>query len=522
MTKFKKYLVVIFGLAILASQLFYKPHALSSAATTPIGLSLFFQNGQMAPFRLIGDAPRYMQEIDLTATAETATDQGIQPIIQSGDLAGLDWSGVRMVDEDWRPDVDVTFIRQRFYRGAKWMEQPSTFRLIQTDSGGLPVGPPLTVSAGKDDKWKKNDDGFVRRFVARQITPGCSAVGDCSGSSRFTAQGLVQWRDALQADQSAQRISPQAASLNLEWNRDPNHSHSVEIQHAEPSDYPYGYGFEPSLQAINPPANGNFYAPGETVSIRVTFRDGQGNRLHPEGSLPTYGEFNRGEITSGLRYYDGFRLFPTTYYALKHREGNLLLTLSGPLDRLDTSQASIGIEQFFVPQITVATAAADGWSGVGTIIPPAPIVFGGTIVPALWETPVSDVVNLVIPPDALPGTYVAALKARRDFGGEALNRGATIKLQVGTAMVTAFNPSTGKCNTCHSGPSALGRALHGVSDRSACYSCHASLSIEPDAALDIRVHMVHDRSARFPGVMTNCSVCHTTPPSGRARGLLGN
>jgi hypothetical protein len=522
MYRFKKYLVVTFGMTILASQLVYKPQALSSAATTPVGLSLLFQDGQIAPFTLLGNAPRYLQEVDITATAETTTDQGIQPIVQSGDLARLDWSGVKMVDEDWRPDVDGTFIRQRFYRGAKWMQQPSNFILIQRNGAGQQVGDQLTVSAGKDDEWKGGDDGFVRRFVARQITRGCPAVGDCSGASRFTAQGLVQWRDALHAEQKAQPISPQATRLTLEWNRDPGYSRSVEIQHAEPSAFPYGYGFEPSLQAINPPANGSFYTPGETVSFRVTFRDGQGNRLHPEGSLPTYGEFIRGEITSGLRYYDGFRLFPTTYYALKHREGNSLLTLSGPVDRLHTPKATVGIEQFFAPQLIVATVAADGWSGVGTVIPPAPVLFGGTIVPALWETPVSDIINLDIPSDALPGTYVAALKARRDFCGEALNRAATIKLQVGTATVTAFNPTTGSCNTCHTGPSALGRVLHGVSDRSACYSCHASLAVEPDAALDIRVHMVHDRSARFPGVMTNCSLCHSTPPSGPARGLLGN
>ena len=521
MYKLKKYLVAISGLAVLASQLVNKPLALGTAATTPIGLSLFFQNGQMAPLTLIGEAPRYLQEIDLIATAETATDLGIQPIIESGDLAGLDWDGVSMVDEDWRPDVDGTFIRQRFYRGAKWMEQPSTFRLIPTDSNGDPAGEPLTASAGKDDRWQEGDDGFVRRFVARQITRGCRAVGDCAGTSRFTAQGLVQLRDALHAEQRAQQIPQTATRLTLEWNRDHGPARGVQLLHAAPSDFPYGYGFEPSLQVINPPANGSYYVPGETVSFRVTFRDGQGHRLHPEGALPTYGEFNRGEIASGIRYYDGFRLFPTTYYALKHREGNSILSLSGPLDRLHTPQATVGVEQFFAPQVTVATTATDGWSGVAAIIPPAPILFGGTVVPALWETPVSDVINLVIPPDALAGTYVAALKARRDFGGEALNRAATIKLQVGTAMATAFNPSTGSCQTCHTGPSALGRVLHGLSDRSACYSCHAALAVEPDSALDIRVHMVHDRSARFPGEMTNCALCHLTPPGGPARGLLG-
>src|SRR4029453_5106404 len=105
-----------------------------------------------------------------------------------------------------------------------------------------------------------------------------------------------------------------------------------------------------------------YFAPGDTVHLRVTFRDGQGNRLHPLGSLPTYGEFVRGEIASGLRYYDGFRLFPTTYYALKHRESNLLLTPSGPTDRLKTPTQPVQVTEFFVPQATIATPAADGYS----------------------------------------------------------------------------------------------------------------------------------------------------------------
>ncbi len=38
---------------------------------------------------------------------------------------------------------------------------------------------------------------------------------------------------------------------------------------------------------------------------------------------------------SGLaRYYDPTRVNSTVYYALKHREGNILVALSGPTDKL--------------------------------------------------------------------------------------------------------------------------------------------------------------------------------------------
>ncbi len=119
---------------------------------------------------------------------------------------------------------------------------------------------------------------------------------------------------------------------------------------------------------------------------------------------------------------------------------------------------------------------------------------------------------------------MAALKARREWGGEALNRAVTLEIQVGTATPTPFVAKTGPCNTCHTGPSSLPNRLHGLGDRRACFACHSPLAFEPDAAIDIRVHMVHDRSDRFAamGKITHCALCHLTPPTGLARGLLSH
>ena len=63
----------------------------------PVGLSLFFRDGVAAPINLVGDAPRFLQEIDITASVTTSTDQGIQPLIQSSQMANLDWRGVHFV-----------------------------------------------------------------------------------------------------------------------------------------------------------------------------------------------------------------------------------------------------------------------------------------------------------------------------------------------------------------------------------------------------------------------------------------
>src|SRR5262249_37417855 len=144
------------------------------------------------------------------------------------------------------------------------------------------------------------------------------------------------------------------------------------------------------------------------VSFRVTFRDREGHRLHPEGQLPTYESFVSGQTTSGLRYLD-LQLQTRLYYALKHRESNLFVVLSGPTDKLVTPKTVVDPSLFFGPQVPFATAAVDGYSAVGQTIPPTAIIFGGLGNPALWSTPVSDVVTFTVPSDAQPGTYVTAI-----------------------------------------------------------------------------------------------------------------
>jgi hypothetical protein len=189
--------------------------ALPAGAVEPaaVGLTLFFRNSQMNSLTMVGDSPRFLQGIDLLATASPCrVDEGIASLVHQGEFASLDWTGVKLADEDWRLDFDgVHFVRQRFHRNARWMDRPSQFLVVPTDDAGNPVGPVLQASAGRDDCLNAGDDGFVRRFLARQIARGCPAIGDTTGAT-FEAQGLVQWRDALHADQDARAI-PLCATL---------------------------------------------------------------------------------------------------------------------------------------------------------------------------------------------------------------------------------------------------------------------------------------------------------------------
>ena len=60
-----------------------------SFADDRVGLSLFFQNGQATPIKLVGNNSRYLQEVDIAVTSPPSTpDQGILPLQQSANLAG--------------------------------------------------------------------------------------------------------------------------------------------------------------------------------------------------------------------------------------------------------------------------------------------------------------------------------------------------------------------------------------------------------------------------------------------------
>jgi hypothetical protein len=488
-----------------------------AGGSAPVGLSLFFQNGVSAPLKFIANPPRFLQEIDITESVPSSTDQGITPLITSSAVRALDWRGITQVEETWVPALDGSFTRERYYRNARWMEAKSSFKVVALDADGRPIGPELVAHAGSDDQRGTQDDEFTRRFSARQIATGCASIGDCT-SATFSCEALIQVRDALHPERDARVIPASAKRLRLTFGPLPANHYDVDVTHRSPTDAAFGYGFNVALEPVGGPANHAFYVPGESASFRVTFRDGHGNRLYPEGALPTFAAVLSGQDEAGLRYLN-LPLQTRLYYALKHRESNLLMVLSGPTNKLKTPATVVDPNLLFGAQVPFATRAVDGFSAVGATLPPAGIIFGGFANAALWSLPVSDLVTFTIPADAEPGTYLAAIKARREFGGEALNRAGSVDIQVGQAAHTGFTPKTA-CGTCHSEPRTdFATILHGMGDRRACFGCHSSLGIEFDNALDIRVHTIHDRSDRFGASVHNCSNCHLAAPAGPARGL---
>jgi hypothetical protein len=493
------------------------PVSSEAAAVNGVGLSLFFRNGVMAPITFVGNPGRFLQEIDIVSTSPASTvDAGIQPLISNaGDFSQLDWAGVHQVEEQWTAAANGTFTRSRYYRGANWMTKLSTFTLTGVDAAGKWVGTPLTANGGVDNRLSEGqDDDWVRRFVARQVATGCPAMNNCTGAS-FVAQGLVQLRDALRPNNITQTIPTTAVALELHWSQS-TQVYRVALNHVAATAFPYGYGFVPKLQAVNPPVNGMFYMPGDQLQLRITFVDGAGVRLHPVGSLPTYQQVMSGQDTSGIHYYDP-TLNPQLYYALKHRESNGLVGFAGPTNKMTTAKEIAPIN-IFTPQVVTATTAVDGFSALVVGYPPLAVTRGTGTAKLPPDTPVSDIVTFTIPTDALPGTYVAALKARREFGGEALNRGAIINVQVGTTVATGPSPKVGNCGDCHEGRAALSVILHGLPDNRPCAACHNGSTFI--GAYDVRVHTIHDRSNRLEDPITECRNCHMDTLTTPGRGIL--
>jgi hypothetical protein len=507
-------------LPVLAAMALAPSTALAWGGETT-SLGVFFRNGGSSTVDIVGGGRRYIDEVDIVASATTTTDEGIQPVIDGGDLSGLDWEGVEMVEEDWRPDPFGTFTRQRFYRGAAWMETKSVFVVFQADDDGLVPAVPFVINVGRDDRWQFTDDGFIRRFDARQIASGCVAIGDCSTATSFTAEGLAQYRGTLHPLFNSRVLHPDATRLLVVWTADPGNVREVELARIDEEVSPFAYGFEPEIEEISTPDNGQYYNPGDAVTFAIRFRDGDGNVIAGDGDMPTYAEYLFGLDETGLRYFD-INIQTTLYYALKHRESNIILAMTGPTDALRVPQTVVPTASFFSPaQTQVMSVANDGYTGLAYLIPNFGVIFGGLSDPAVWDTPIPDEYTFTIPGDAEPGTYVVAIKARRDFAGEPLNRGAVARVQVGSATETEWEPTTGNCNTCHQGEAAVGSNLHGISDRETCFGCHAALDIEPDARLDYRAHFIHSRSERFDADPWDCSTCHFDEPEGDPIGFPG-
>jgi hypothetical protein len=388
-----------------------------------------------------------------------------------------------------------------------------SFLLERLDAGGSPVGKPIRIPAGQDGVHARDDVFAVRRPAAIQTAHGCPGEGDCAGAT-FLEEGLFQLRNADRSQAATFLLDPTIASLRLTWSLIPESPFTIPIAYESAPEHDYGLGIEPELLGA---ATDGAVNPGDSVSVRVTFTDGRGVRLHAPGSLPSYHDFLDGR-SAGLRYY-AFEQ-GVLFFKDKNKEGVLLAALGGPVERIRQVYSEVPLAEFFRRTQLVATPARDGYFAEWQLVPPGDILFGGAFGDSsVWDAPISDILTFHIPPDAEPGEYIFVIKARREYLGESALTTVERRLRVGAGSVPE-EVWVGGCERCHTGALALGELLHANGDPSSCDLCHAPLEFEPDNMLVYRMHYVHYFSNRYPADKAACTQCHRTPQSIERQSLL--
>ncbi|MCY1017249.1 cytochrome C [Pyxidicoccus sp. MSG2] len=487
-----------------------------SGAIKPVALALEVNNGEGKLVRVRAGGTFYINQIDIRAVVQATTDEGLKSLRTDSDFAGLGWTGVRVADQE-STGLGAPFTRRRFYRGAAWMDVPSFFTVEPVDQHGRLTGAPVLVNAGSEyTRRTESDDFFVRRFRAIQTATGCATRTDCSGSTSFEEEALVELRNAYDhARAHTLTFQPNTRALRLRWSLRPFAPYELPVEQVKNPEY--SYGFKVELAALTPPRPNGTYAPGSDITFQLTLRDGAGKRLHPKGVLPPYNEVAPDGTESGLQYYRAFFDATTTYYRRKHRERMLMAQVIGPAQNIQPIRSIVGLGAFLDPDIdaqVVGLPQRDGVYSQFTTFPFANVLFGGAFIdPNLWNQINTDTWTFTIPSNAAPGTYLVTAKGRRVYLGEDLPGSTTMEIQVGTKQRTQATLPTGPCNTCHSQGGELSQVLHANDNRAACSGCHAPLEFELEGPIFVRTHFIHSRSNRFDAPLEKCSSCHLTKAS---------
>jgi hypothetical protein len=469
-----------------------------------VSLALEVEDGVGIPLRVKAGQTFFINQIDLRGQVTATRDEGVDGLRHNGSFAGLGWGGLRQVDQEFElaPGPEG-FKRRRFYRDAAWMDVPSTFTVEQVDAQGRTLGRALELNAGSNSKRREDDDFFIRRFRAIQWTHDCVALDNCTGANNFMEEALVELRHARTPCKEKQlTLDPRTKAIRLRWSLRPSAPYTIPVEQvAHPA---YDYGFSIDMEPLTAPRADGTYAPGSSISFRLTLKDGAGRRLHPQGSLPTYNEVVFGSNEPGIQYYRAFFDPSATYYRRKHRERMLMTQIIGPAQNIQPLRSIIELNDFLDADVqTPGLPERDGLFSQVQTVPKGPDLFG-----VHWDAPVSDTWTTQLPANAAPGTYLVTVKGRRVYLGEDVPYSRTFEIQVGTSQRTTMSPTTGPCTSCHSKGGELASVLHGNDNRAACNGCHAPLAFELEGPIFVRVHFIHSRSDRVDTNLAQCSTCH--------------
>ncbi|MBI5507789.1 MAG: hypothetical protein HY903_03440 [Deltaproteobacteria bacterium] len=341
------------------------------------------------------------------------------------------------------------------------------------------TGVTVTLTAPTPSTSLKVGDRFVVRVVAATGAVGAATPGP---KARFAALAQVALRYGKTASPMFS-VPDSTTQIRLTWTE-------LETSWVVPVTF-VDDGADPGLvleTTLSPPENREFYVPGETLTVSVDLFDRNGNRLHPEGSLPTYAEFRAGS-SNGIAYYDLKNPDQCLPYFNSCFKDLMETTIAGPTNAAGQNYALTEPAGYFLG---------------GIQYPPMAKVQGGRGNPALWDEPVPSVNAVTLPEEAEAGTYLVITKAARKYLGESTFCTDAVEIQIGDRNKTTLNSGIGNCDACHLDDARLANLRHGVTDGRWCSLCHE----RPRATGSEMVHGIHFYAAAYPLARNDCSWCH--------------
>jgi hypothetical protein len=261
---------------------------------------------------------------------------------------------------------------------------------------------------------------------------------------------------------------------------------------------PCGFGLQQTVH-IQPPQNGRFFAPGETVDFAVSLHDSEGHGLHSRDLMPSFDEF-LADTSNGLAFFNDAMLL--NFRDTSSSESGFRVV--GPLQDLTVVNGSYEPPYFIYP----AGSEPKFYIGPDSLVLP-----GGsaTHAPARYAVP--------LPPNAKPGTYAVVLKGHRNFNGERLNRLDPFFFQVGQEQPTTYPGRVGNCQLCHNGVNSLSNLHHGVSvdHVELCQTCHFDEAV---GHVSDFIHRLHAGSRKYKQSKADCTLCHLTRESALRPSLM--
>ncbi|WP_309895704.1 hypothetical protein [Archangium sp.] len=476
-----------------------------------------------ARFELMTDTNYFLNQLTLMDSSVNVfkNPKDVSPAVKwittQSRFKNLDWTDLGQQEENWSVnDLTGTWNREVAFHNARWMVSKSDSFLVEVlDTDGT-VRQSITYSRG-EFLGESPVAGHTRvawrvENIAPPLFPGDTEVRSAGDSGPLSFP--ITYRTVVRVDMVGStnpfksfRVTGLKGdgAIRVTWSLLPKEPFLFPVTFVSPQEVPpscfkddgtpavCGFGVEPEIK-LSTPKNGQFYVPGETFDMYLNVRDGERNLLHAPSILPSYSDFFASK-TNGLLYFH-YNHFPN----LQERDISSSYQLGGPVNDLKPWSDLSGKSPFF--------SVSNHFNAL--VIEAASLPLFPGLTKATWPNRVP----VTLPLDAKPGTYVATLRANRQFMGERVAKGITAFFQVGQTQKTTYPNEIGNCQICHRGVLSLDNLRHGysVDDVESCKLCHQGSSDTP-GRMQVEMHQLHMRSPKYSADKADCTICHLTKQS---------